>query len=89
MSFNLATILRESTLAGPGKPMLLFGGTTLSYGEVDAVCGRVATALRRAGLEPGDTIALQLPNVPQFVFGYFGAILPAFTNMFSVISKDR
>jgi long-chain acyl-CoA synthetase len=79
MSFNLATILRESTLADPGKPMLLFGGTTLSYGEVDTVCGRVATALRRTGLEPGDTIALQLPNVPQFVFGYFGALRAGLT----------
>jgi long-chain acyl-CoA synthetase len=79
MSFNLATILRESALAQPGKPMLASGRLTLTYGEVDAICGRVATALRGVGLQRGDTIAVQLPNVPEFVFAYFGALRAGLT----------
>jgi long-chain acyl-CoA synthetase len=74
MSFNLATILRESTLAHPGKPMLLIGPVRLTYQEVDTLSGRVAAGLRASGLRPGDTIALQLPNVPEFVLAYFGAL---------------
>jgi long-chain acyl-CoA synthetase len=36
--------------------------------------GRVASGLRAAGLDRGDTAAVQLPNVPEFVFAYFGAL---------------
>jgi long-chain acyl-CoA synthetase len=79
MSFNLATMLRESALAGPDRPMLFFGPTTLSYGEVDAISGRMAAGLRAAGLRRGDTVALQLPNVPEFVFAYFGALKAGLT----------
>jgi long-chain acyl-CoA synthetase len=79
MSFNLATILRESTLAHPDKPMLKIGPLSLSYGQVDAMSGRVASGLRAAGLGAGDTIAVQLPNVPEFVFAYFGALKAGLT----------
>ena len=35
MSFNLATMLRESALAEPGKDFLRFPAGALSYAEVD------------------------------------------------------
>jgi long-chain acyl-CoA synthetase len=79
MSFNLATILRESTLAHPEKPMLRLGSTTLSYGQVDQLSAQVAAGLRAAGLQRGDTVALQMPNVPQFVLAYFGALKAGMT----------
>src|SRR5918993_1487977 len=74
MSFNLATILRESALADPEHPLLRVGSLELSYQQVDVMSGRVASGLRDAGLGRGDTVALQLPNVPEFVFTYFGAL---------------
>ncbi|WP_336033575.1 long-chain-fatty-acid--CoA ligase [Geodermatophilus sp. FMUSA9-8] len=79
MSFNLATILRESALASPDKPMLLIGPTTLTYRQVDVLSGQVAAGLRAAGLRRGDSVALQLPNVPQFVLTYFGALKAGMT----------
>lgn len=79
MSFNLATMLRESALANPDKPMLHLGPLTLTYGEVDAMTDRVATGLRGAGLEPGDTVALSLPNLPEFVYTLFGALKAGLT----------
>jgi long-chain acyl-CoA synthetase len=79
MSFNLATILRESAREHPDKPLLLMGPLRLTYGQVDAMTGRVAHALRRAGLRPGDTIAVQLPNVPEFVFAFYGALKAGLT----------
>ena len=79
MSFNLATILRESTLTHPDKPMLLIGPLRLTYGQVDQMSGRVAAALRARGLRPGDSVAIQLPNVPEFVFAYFGALKAGLT----------
>ncbi|SHF97306.1 long-chain-fatty-acid--CoA ligase [Geodermatophilus nigrescens] len=79
MSFNLATILRESALTSPDKPMLLIGPTTLTYRQVDVLSGQVAAGLRAAGLRRGDSVALQLPNVPQFVLAYFGALKAGMT----------
>jgi long-chain acyl-CoA synthetase len=74
MSFNLATILRESAAASPDRPLLRIGSLELSYRQVDEMSGRVAAGLRAAGLERGDTLAIQLPNLPEFVFAYFGAL---------------
>jgi long-chain acyl-CoA synthetase len=74
MSFNLATILRESAAASPDRPLLRIGSLELSYRQVDVMSGRVAAGLRAAGLQRGDTLAIQLPNLPEFVFAYFGAL---------------
>lgn len=74
MSFNLATILRESALENPEHPLLHIGSLTLSYQQVDIMSGRVASGLQAAGLSRGDAVALQLPNVPEFLFAYFGAL---------------
>ncbi len=74
MSFNLATILTETTLAAPDAPVCRIGGTTTTYRELDDLSGRAAAGLREAGLVPGQVVALQLPNIPQFLIAYFGAL---------------
>ncbi len=74
MSFNLATILTETTLAEPGSPVCRIGGNTTTYRELDDLSGRTAAGLRAAGLSPGQVVALQLPNIPQFLVAYFGAL---------------
>ena len=74
MSFNLATILTEATLAAPDAPVCRFAGTTTTYRELDELSGRFAAGLREAGLAPGQVVAMQLPNIPQFLIGYFGAL---------------
>jgi len=71
MSFNLATILRESAKTAPDKPLMHFAEHTFTYAQVDDISGRVATSLLASGLRPGDRVAVQLPNVPQFLFAYF------------------
>ena len=74
MSFKLATILTETTLAAPDAPACRIGGTTTTYRELDDLSGRAAAGLREAGLSPGHVVALQLPNIPQFLIAYFGAL---------------
>ena len=74
MSFNLATILTEATLAAPDAPVCRIGGNTTTYRELDDLSGRAAAGLRSAGLAPGQVVALQLPNIPQFLIAYFGAL---------------
>jgi len=74
MTFNLATILTEATSAAPDSPVCRIGGTVMTYRDLDNQSGRLAAGLRSAGLAPGDVVALQLPNVPQFLVTYFGAL---------------
>ncbi|MFB7715380.1 long-chain fatty acid--CoA ligase [Streptomyces sp. NPDC056105] len=79
MSFNLATALRESRVANPDKPLCHFADMTFSYAQVDEISGKVANSLLSLGLQRGDKVAVQLPNVPQFLFTYFGILKAGLT----------
>jgi acyl-CoA synthetase (AMP-forming)/AMP-acid ligase II len=74
MSFNFANILRESSNAHPHKALCHLGEHTFSYAQLDEISGRVATSLRALGVGRGDKVAVQLPNVPHFLFAYFGIL---------------
>jgi len=74
MSLNLAFMLHESARSHPRKAALLFDGGSVSYAELDAASDRLAAGLLAHGLRPGDPVALQLPNMPQFVVAYFGIL---------------
>src|SRR5579862_3953856 len=74
MSFNLATILTETALASPEAPVHRMGGHATTYRELDVQSARFAEGVRAAGLVPGQVVALQLPNIPQFLIAYFGAL---------------
>ena len=79
MSFNLATMLRESASAYPDKAVLLFAGSSLTYAQLDAESGRCAEGLLASGLERGDVVAVQLPNLPEFLVAYFGILKAGMT----------
>src|ERR1700759_2149299 len=74
MSFNLAVILSESAHAAPDKPVAVFDGGQLTYGQLDQASDQLAANLAAAGIGPGDRVALQLPNIPQFLISYFGIL---------------
>ena len=74
MSLNLAVMLRESAAAHANKPVAHYDGGSLSYAALDALSDRFAAGLRASGLEQGDRVGLQLPNIPQFLIAYFGAL---------------
>jgi long-chain acyl-CoA synthetase len=74
MSFNLAIILSETAQSSPDRPVAVFAGGQLTYGELDQASDRLAAALAAAGISPGDPVALQLPNIPEFLVSYFGIL---------------
>jgi long-chain acyl-CoA synthetase len=57
---------------GP-RPAVLFKGTALSYGQLQAESDAFAAALVARGVKPGARVALVLPNCPQFFVAEFGA----------------
>src|SRR5256712_4754535 len=52
----------------------VFFGASLSYGALRTLVERFAGALHRLGVQPGDRVSLHLPNCPQFLVAYYGAL---------------
>ncbi|WP_026369988.1 long-chain-fatty-acid--CoA ligase [Kallotenue papyrolyticum] len=67
---NIATRFALKYLFG-GK--LLIGGT-LTYRQLEDNANRFAAALMELGVKPGDRVAVMLPNSPQFVIAFYGAL---------------
>lgn len=74
MSLNLGTILQASAARHADRPVLMLGDYCMTYGELDRAARGFAGALRRKGIQPGDHVALMIPNVPQFPVAYFGIL---------------
>jgi long-chain acyl-CoA synthetase len=74
MSFNLATIVRESAAETPDKPAVILDDIHVTYAQLDAASDRAAWGLRAMGLQPGQAVGVMLPNIPQFLVAYFGIL---------------
>jgi long-chain acyl-CoA synthetase len=74
MSLNLGTILQASAHERSEHPALRLGDRVLTYAQLDRSARGVATALRARGVQPGDKVALLIPNVPEFTIAYFGIL---------------
>ena len=74
MHANLGTILLGSADRRPEHTALRLDERALSFAELDRAARGVATSLRARGLEPGDRVALLVPNVPEFTIAYFGSL---------------
>jgi long-chain acyl-CoA synthetase len=72
---NIQTVLRESCQRFADKPAFSNLGKTLTYGELYELSGVFAAYLQQhTDLQPGDRIAVQLPNLLQYPVVVFGAI---------------
>jgi long-chain acyl-CoA synthetase len=49
-------------------------GARLTYRQLMSEVDRFAAALTALGVRRGDRVALMLPNLPQFVIGFYGAL---------------
>ena len=75
-SFNLsAVLLDEHIAAGRGdRPAIRYEGAILTYRDVSRLVARAGNALRSLGVEVEDRVALLLPDSPEFVAAFLGAI---------------
>ena len=71
---NLASMLATTAARHPQRPALRLGDRVISYAELDDASARFAGYLRSHGVEPGDRVALMLPNVPEFAVLYYGIL---------------
>ncbi|RYG74967.1 long-chain-fatty-acid--CoA ligase [Lentibacillus lipolyticus] len=59
----------------PKKKALHFMGKELTYTEVFLQARKTASYLKSLGLQKGDRVAIMLPNCPQAVISYYGALM--------------
>jgi len=58
----------------PDRPAIHFFGTTILYETLIGHANRFAQALIEQGFRPGDIIAINLPNTPQYLIAQLGAL---------------
>ena len=72
---NVLAVLKDSCQRFANKPAFTNLGKTLTYGELYTLSGQFAAYLQQhSGLQPGDRIAIQMPNVLQYPVVVFGAM---------------
>ncbi|MBO3276413.1 long-chain-fatty-acid--CoA ligase FadD1 [Pseudomonas schmalbachii] len=72
---NILAVLKESCQRFANKPAFSNLGKTLTYGDIYRLSGDFAAYLQQnTDLQPGDRIAVQLPNVLQYPVVVFGAM---------------
>ncbi len=70
----LHEMLSTSAAAFPRRPAIFFFDQQIRYRELDRLSTRFAHALRGLGIKPGDRVAIVLPNIPQCVIAFYGAL---------------
>ncbi|MEP7200401.1 MAG: long-chain fatty acid--CoA ligase [Chloroflexota bacterium] len=58
----------------PNRPATYFFDERISYRTLGSYVNRFANALIALGVKKGDRVAIHLPNSPQFVIAYYGAL---------------
>jgi long-chain acyl-CoA synthetase len=71
---NLARLLDDAARDFPSAPALHFQGRTVSYAQLAEQAWRFAGALAGLGVGKGTKVGLVLPNCPQVVIAFFGAL---------------
>ncbi|MCH5511795.1 long-chain-fatty-acid--CoA ligase FadD1 [Pseudomonas syringae] len=72
---NVQAVLKQSCQRFADKPAFSNLGKTITYGELYELSGAFAAWIQQhTDLQPGDRIAVQLPNVLQYPIAVFGAI---------------
>ena len=72
---NIQAVLKQSCQRFADKPAFSNLGKTLTYAELYELSGNFAAYLQQhTDLQPGDRIAVQMPNILQYPIVVFGAI---------------
>jgi AMP-binding enzyme len=63
--------LARHAAESPDAPALIHAGAVTSWQQLSEKVARLAGALHQAGIAKGDVVAVQLPNIPEFIVAYF------------------
>ncbi|MDW8328508.1 MAG: long-chain fatty acid--CoA ligase [Candidatus Bipolaricaulota bacterium] len=75
----LFALLDEAAQKHGKATALIYFGQKISYEQLQEMTERFAAALVQIGAQPGEKISLMLPNIPQFVIAFYGALKAGLT----------
>ena len=71
---TIAGLIRRHAQEAPQRRALVQDGVNLSYAELDALMDRVAAALQRDGVQPGEAVAICAGTSIAYAVTYLGAL---------------
>lgn len=74
MTINLFQLLEDAVQNHADRTALISDKQHVSYRQLNQAVNAVAALLQDSGIRTGDKVAVMLPNVPEFVYSYFGTI---------------
>ncbi|HXX87724.1 MAG TPA: long-chain fatty acid--CoA ligase [Candidatus Acidoferrum sp.] len=86
----LSDMLKQSAKKNPNNISTVYFDKGITYEELDGAVDKFATALSKMGVNKGDKVALFMPNIPQFIIAYYGALrIGAVETAVSPLYKER
>ena len=70
----LQAMLDDAAESNPKATATIFFNRKRTYKSISDAAWRFANGLRRLGIKKGDRVAMVLPNTPQFVIAFYGAL---------------
>jgi long-chain acyl-CoA synthetase len=71
---TLSDLFTQTAERHPDRAATVFHGRKLTYRQLRLKIEAFAAGLHALGIRPGERIAIMLPNVPQFVIAFYGAL---------------
>jgi long-chain acyl-CoA synthetase len=71
---TLPAMFAASVRQSPRAPLTDFMGARQSYAQIGARAAAFAGGLQQSGVQKGDRIGLFLPNIPDYLIAYYGAL---------------
>lgn len=71
---TLCTMIDYSSRTFTENRAIIYRDREISYGELMTAVDATARALKGLGLGKGDSVAVMLPNIPEFVISYFAVL---------------
>lgn len=87
---SLPDVVDKAAERWPDRLALIYYGKKITFKELAVLTKKFATPLAELGVKKGDVVTLYLPNCPQFVIAYYGAMrLGAIVTAISPLAKER
>jgi len=70
----LGSLLDKTAETYPHSQAIFFEGFRMNYKELNTLVNQFATGLSKLGIEKGDVVCIDLPNVPQYVIAHWAVL---------------
>ena len=73
-AINLIQLLDDTVQKYSERTALISDKQHITYGQLNRAVGTVAELVKKSGVGKGDKVTVMLPNIPEFVYSYFGIV---------------